>query len=224
MENQKLFDEGLRRRFAPAALADLDDPGVGPRVRQAAAAHQVVDQDHLGGSQCARRFERHQFRIAGPRTNQEDLAHHLSRLKTKSARHLPMPDAVVRIPRGYLRNLYAMRISMTSKAFSPMAALLRCTKCNYAPRRPAPSSTRCATSASVSLRSIAIFLSVVYAASSSSARLFMSSPFAFSTIFRSDSLRFASASWVRSLWKSWKRATAASMIDLIRLRSGPSTT
>ena len=48
---------------------------VGARMRQTATAHQLVDQDHVGDAQGARCLERHQLRVAGSCTNQEDLSH-----------------------------------------------------------------------------------------------------------------------------------------------------
>src|SRR5439155_15619179 len=60
----QLFDEGLRRARAAAALADVDDARRFARVAQHAIADQVVDQQHAGRANRADRLDRQQLGVA----------------------------------------------------------------------------------------------------------------------------------------------------------------
>ena len=93
VEDHQALDELLRRRCAAAALADFDHARVGACVGEAAAAHQLVDQDDIRHAEHARGLQRHQFRVARTCSDQVDLAAAHAAKRASSSRKSPRPRA-----------------------------------------------------------------------------------------------------------------------------------
>jgi hypothetical protein len=72
--NQLAQDECLRRGSAASTLADLDHARARPHVSEHAAVHEIVHQHDIHRAEHARRFQRHELRIAGPRADQPYFA------------------------------------------------------------------------------------------------------------------------------------------------------
>ena len=72
--DHEFLDEVLRRGFASATLADMDDARTRRRKSDDFVAHQVIDQEHGGGLDGLERFEREQLRVARAGTDQRALS------------------------------------------------------------------------------------------------------------------------------------------------------
>ena len=69
----ELFNESLRRGFAAASLAHVDDAGLWIGMRQYVVAHQIVHQQHRGGGDGFDRFEGEQIGVAWAGANEGDM-------------------------------------------------------------------------------------------------------------------------------------------------------
>ena len=72
--DQQASDFRLRDGRLPAAFSCVDQPGVPARVREDFGIHQIVIDYYIAGPDGFGCLDREQFRIAGSRADQENLA------------------------------------------------------------------------------------------------------------------------------------------------------